>query len=193
MLPASLAGTAPLPGAARLRSAPKSFAGPSTYLGGERRRLFGNIGTCGTCGTQRMMGVDKEVGKVIALRQEEVRALAREMETDAAKQTPTMVRLISEVLQGIGATGGELILRPMTDQGAFLTTAQVAEMFQVSDRVVRKWCETGRLKATRIGDRGEWHIHRSQFAAGPEEVRHLLDTVTRINSRFQGEEIDDYE
>lgn len=75
----------------------------------------------------------------------------------------------------------------------YLTAAQVAAMYRVSVSVVRRWCQAGRLKTTRNGLRGPWRILRSQFTAGPEEVQRLLDTVTRINSRFQGEEIDDYE
>jgi excisionase family DNA binding protein len=31
-----------------------------------------------------------------------------------------------------------------------LTTDQAAEMLDVSERTVRRWCEEGRLKATRI-------------------------------------------
>lgn len=130
---------------------------------------------------------------MIALLPSEVQTLSREMATDAAKQMPLMARLATEIIQGIGETGGEVVLRPAVSPGVFLTTAQVAAMYQVSDRVVRKWCETGRIQATRVGDRGEWRILRSQFAAGPEEVQGLLDTVTQINRRFEGEEIDDYE
>ena len=138
-----------------------------------------------------MMGVNEEVGDVIALQPSRVRTITSELET-AAKQTPTIAGLVAEIVQGIGETGGEIVLLPAAVDD-FLTTAEVAQMYRVTDRVVRKWCEAGYVKATRVGPRGEWRILRSQFAAGPAEVRKLLDTVTRINSRFQGEEIDDYE
>ena len=77
--------------------------------------------------------------------------------------------------------------------GLYLTTAQVAAMYRVPVRIVRSWCQAGRLAATRVGPRGEWRILRSQFSAGPDDVRTLLATVDRLNSRFGGEAIDDYE
>ena len=66
-------------------------------------------------------------------------------------------------------------------------------MYKVTDRVVRQWCEAGSIKATIVGQRGEWRILGSQFTAGSGDVQRLLETVTQINSRFRGEELDDYE
>ncbi len=137
------------------------------------------------------MEVNWEVVKVIALQPSRVRTLTRELKT-AAQQTPAIEGLVSEIVHGIGETGGEIVLRP-TSAEDFLTTADVAKMYRVTDRVVRKWCEAGHIKATRVGPRGEWRVLRSQFTAGPEAVRRLLDAATRINGRFQGEEIDGYE
>lgn len=72
-----------------------------------------------------------------------------------------------------------------TTPSQYLTTAQVAGIFRVPNRVVRKWCRVGLIWATRVGQRGPWRILRSQFSVGPEEVQRLLDTVARINSRFE--------
>ncbi len=138
------------------------------------------------------MGVHKGVTSVIALQPAKVKTLARELESSAAKLMPETAGLVVAIVQGIGEAGGEILLRP-TAEGRFLTTAEVAQMYRVTDRVVRKWCEAGHLQAERVGPRGEWRILRSQFSAGPVEVRKLLETAARINRRFEGEEIDDYE
>ncbi len=72
----------------------------------------------------------------------------------------------------------------MNELEEYLSTAQVAAMYMVSERVVRNWCSTGRIQAVRSG--GVWRIPREQFIAGPEEVRKLLETTKRINRRFEG-------
>lgn len=44
----------------------------------------------------------------------------------------------------------------------FMTTAEVGELFRVSQQQVRRWCEEGRVSAERTPG-GSWRIPRSQF------------------------------
>jgi excisionase family DNA binding protein len=136
------------------------------------------------------MGV-QGVGHVIELAAKDIEALSREVATVRQKDAPTVARVVREIIRSMGTTGGEIIVRPVSQPEIFLTTSQVAAMYQVSDRVVRKWCESGRLRAARVGEKGEWKIFRSQFSAGPEEVRALVDTLSSINKRFEKEEEED--
>jgi excisionase family DNA binding protein len=74
----------------------------------------------------------------------------------------------------------------------YYTTGEVAKVFQVSDRMVRKWCEQGRVRALQTPG-GAWRIYASQF---PElqKVQNFQKTAGQINERFQEyPEINDFE
>jgi excisionase family DNA binding protein len=45
----------------------------------------------------------------------------------------------------------------------FLTASQVAAMYGITARTVRKWAKAGRVKAFRIGGRGHFHFDASQL------------------------------
>lgn len=74
----------------------------------------------------------------------------------------------------------------------YYTTGEIAKTFQVSDRMVRKWCEQGKIRALQTPG-GAWRINVSQF---PElqKVASFQKTAEQINERFQGyPEVDDFE
>lgn len=143
---------------------------------------------------------------MVRLAPDEVRSLEQEISQIPDSQAPTLKRVARKIL-GSGdvvivvkqsSRLGPRTIRAVSPklhppEAQWLTPKQVAEMFLVSERTVRKWCEKGLIKAVQPGGpRGDWRIARSQFAAGPDEVRTLLETVGKINERFEGE-VDDYE
>lgn len=67
----------------------------------------------------------------------------------------------------------EIDFIPLGASKKFLRTNEVAEAFQVSDRMVRKWCETGKIKALHTPG-GGWRIPASQFTE-----------LEKINQRFK--------
>lgn len=74
----------------------------------------------------------------------------------------------------------------------FYSTSMVAEAFQVSDRMVRKWCEQGKIYALRTPG-GSWRIVGSQFA-DLRKIRAFQATADRIDERFREQpEVDDFE
>ena len=80
------------------------------------------------------------------------------------------------------------------DLPRWLTTRDVADIFRISERVVRRWCEQGHVVAMRTpGPRGVWRIRANQFAASSDAVTTLLDTVARLNRRFDAGPPDEYE
>lgn len=133
------------------------------------------------------------MARVLHVARDDVRSLTREIKNLPAGVAPTLKRLAEEVLEAAGPEGDEVVVDIRPARSEWLTPKQVAEMFGVTERAVRKWCRRGTLKAVQPGGpRGDWRIPRSQFAASPEEVRVLLETVSDINRRFKGE-VDDYE
>lgn len=88
---------------------------------------------------------------------------------------------------------GDLVVVEIRRPVRELTTAQVAEMYAVSDRTVRSWCDSGRIIAHRTPG-GEWRIPADQFQASNEEVHRFRETVAKLNARFAGQpEPDDFE
>jgi excisionase family DNA binding protein len=86
----------------------------------------------------------------------------------------------------------EIDFAPLGTNKKFYRTSEVAEAFQVSDRMVRKWCESGKVKALHTPG-GEWRIPASQFA-DLEKVKGFQTTVEKINERFKDFPIiEDYE
>ena len=65
-------------------------------------------------------------------------------------------------------------------------------MYQVTDRMVRKWCENGRISAIQTPG-GKWRIPTSEFT-DLNKVKAFQETVENINKRFKHSlEITDYE
>ena len=44
-----------------------------------------------------------------------------------------------------------------------LTAPEVAKMMRVTSRTVTEWCESGKLRAFRPGQRGRWKIRRADL------------------------------
>ena len=81
---------------------------------------------------------------------------------------------------------------PVTANKKFYRTREVAEAFQVSDRMVRKWCENGKIVALHTPG-GEWRIPASQFI-DLEKVKEFQATVETINAQFKDKPvIEEYE
>ena len=86
----------------------------------------------------------------------------------------------------------EIDFIPLCKEKKLLRTSEVAEVYQVSDRMVRKWCETGKIKALQTPG-GGWRIPASQFA-DLEKVQGFQETAEKINRRFKDSpEIEEFE
>lgn len=130
---------------------------------------------------------------MVTLKPEDVSALRRE-----EQQLPSDFPRLRDLIRKLGTltASGEPVRITIAESGAprWLTTRDVADMFRISERAVRHWCEQGHVVAIRTpGPRGVWRIRADQFAAAPGAVNTLLDTVGRLNRRFDGEPPDDYE
>lgn len=74
----------------------------------------------------------------------------------------------------------------------YYKTGEIAEAFQVSDRMVRKWCEQGKVAALRTPG-GAWRIPVSQFP-DLQKVRQFQETADQINVKFKNHpDIDEFE
>ena len=72
-------------------------------------------------------------------------------------------------------------IRPVASQ-SYYKTAEVAAAFQVSDRMVRRWCEQGKIEATQTPG-GTWRIPAAQFG-DLSKVRAFQATAEKVNQRF---------
>lgn len=130
---------------------------------------------------------------MVTLTPEDISALRRE-EQQLPSDFPRLRDLIHTLgtLSASGEPVGITIAEP--DVPRWLTTRDVADMFRISERAVRHWCEQGHVVAMRTpGPRGVWRIRADQFAASSDAVTTLLDTVVRLNGRFDAEPPDEYE
>ncbi|HEY8414800.1 MAG TPA: helix-turn-helix domain-containing protein, partial [Thermaerobacter sp.] len=74
-----------------------------------------------------------------------------------------------------------------------LSPREVAGLFEVTERTVRKWCAQGKIVAFQPAGRGgEWRIPVDQFAATPEQIRAFRQATREIAARYGGP-IDDFE
>lgn len=129
---------------------------------------------------------------MVTLEPEEVVALRRE-EQQLPRDFPLLRDLIRK-LESLSAPGRPLYISVGGSNVRWLTSQEVAGMFRISERAVRHWCEQGRIAAIRTpGSRGVWRIRADQFAASPEAVNMLVDTVTNMNQRFDTAPSEDYE
>lgn len=128
---------------------------------------------------------------MVTLEPEEVLALRRE-----EQQLPSDFPMLRDLIQKLGSlsASGQPVHITVSEPPQWLTTRDVADMFRISERAVRHWCEQRHVAAIRTpGTRGVWRIRADQFAAPPEAVHALLDTVKRINQRFEAAPPEDYE
>ncbi|WP_165907979.1 helix-turn-helix domain-containing protein [Hydrogenispora ethanolica] len=85
----------------------------------------------------------------------------------------------------------QIDIYPVTAK-AYYKTAEIATAFQVSDRMVRKWCEQGKIQAIQTPG-GAWRIPAAQFG-DLSKVRAFQETTEQINSRFSNSPgIDEFE
>lgn len=87
------------------------------------------------------------------------------------------------------------LLGPVQESASeWLKTSEVARMFRVSERTVRRWCEEGQIEAQRSpsGPRGDWRIRASQFSARPDEVEDFWQVAEQIAQKYGGE-VDEFE
>lgn len=74
----------------------------------------------------------------------------------------------------------------------YYRTDEIAKVFQVTDRMVRKWCKQGKIYALQTPG-GSWRIPASQFKDLPK-VQTFQDTAVTINKRFKNSpDIDEFE
>ncbi|HHU83473.1 MAG TPA: helix-turn-helix domain-containing protein [Firmicutes bacterium] len=110
------------------------------------------------------------------------------------KNLDRMIETIKNYILEIAATveAFKIDFTPVVEEEKYYTTKEIAEVYQVTDRMVRKWCESGKIKAMQTPG-GKWRILSSQF---PDlgKVKAFRETVERINKRFEGfPAIEDYE
>ena len=116
---------------------------------------------------------------VLDLPPAEVLELEKEKSHLSPERTPTVYRLVERAIRQA--------------RRRLLTPREVAEMFDVTERAVRKWCERGKIVAFQpSGPGGEWRIPADQFAVTPEQMLRFRRTVQEIAAKY-GEEIDDFE
>ena len=130
---------------------------------------------------------------MVTLTPEDISALRRE-EQQLSSDFPRLRDLIHTLgtLSASGEPVGITVAEPEVPR--WLTTRDVADMFRISERAVRHWCEQGHVVAMRTpGPRGVWRIRADQFAASSDAVTTLLDTVVRLNRRFDAKPPDEYE
>lgn len=140
-------------------------------------RNFRNVRTTRPFGG---MGVRGGLRVVLELQPEDVAALEKELEQISPAETPVAHRLVEAVLGNIGRR--------------FLSPREVAGLFEVSERAVRKWCEQRKIVAFQpAGRRGEWRIPADQFAATPEQIRAFRQTTQAIAAKHGYVEGIDYE
>ncbi len=129
---------------------------------------------------------------MVILEPEEVSALRLE-EQHLSEDYPMLRNLISK-LESLSASGQAVEISVVQPTTEWLTTHEVATMLRVSERTVRHWCEDGQIHAIRTaGARGNWRIRANEFSAPPDAPQRLLETVQRINRRFDEDPPEDYE
>jgi excisionase family DNA binding protein len=85
----------------------------------------------------------------------------------------------------------QIDIRPVKTK-TYYTTGEIAKVFEVSDRMVRKWCEQGRISALRTPG-GVWRIYAAQFS-DLEKIKNFQKIAEQINEKFREyPEINDFE
>ena len=131
---------------------------------------------------------------MLTLSRNEIRRIA--LEVEQIPSNLSQIRQLMERLMAAAATSEESMvsITVRESEDSWMTTADVAALYRVSERTVRQWCEKGYLQASRApGPRGSWRIRGDQFPADVAATEHLLSTVRRINQRFAEPPPDDSE
>ena len=130
---------------------------------------------------------------MVTLSRDDIRRLVPEVERIPGT-LPEVRHLMARLVEALEASDDAVVSIAVQDSDPWMTTAEVAALFRVSERTVRQWCEQGYLHARRApGPRGMWRIPKDQFPADGAAVKRLLNTVGDINRRFTDPPPDDYE
>lgn len=117
----------------------------------------------------------------LRLPQEDLEALRRELAAVDPERAPTVRRVI------------EGLLREGERPARLLSPRELADILQVSERTVRKWCERGLIRAVQpAGPRGAWRIPADQFPVDLDAIPPFLRLSREIVERCGGP-MDDYE
>ena len=115
-------------------------------------------------------------------------------ELKSAANRKKLTNALLELFDEAATTSAETIqidVIPMV-QKKYYKTNEIAEVYQVSDRMVRKWCSQGKISALRTPG-GSWRIPTSVFG-DLQKVKAFQETAEQINERFSNyPEIDDFE
>ncbi|NLW46165.1 MAG: helix-turn-helix domain-containing protein [Firmicutes bacterium] len=104
------------------------------------------------------------------------------------KSAETRKKLASKLLAHLNqiaestAEAYQIDIYPVKEK-LYYTTAEIAKIFEVSDRMVRKWCEQGKIHALQTPG-GAWRILASQFK-DLTKVQEFQKTAEQINEKFQ--------
>ncbi len=131
---------------------------------------------------------------MLTLSRDEIRRIAPEVE-QIPKSLPQVRQLMARLMASLSAPEDSMVSIDVREPDApWMTTADVAALYRVSERTVRLWCEKGYLQAQQMpGPRGMWRIRGDQFPADLTATNRLLTTVHDINQRFSEPPPDDYE
>ena len=133
--------------------------------------------------------------RVLTLTSNDIEDLREERRRLASvASTPLVLDLLDTLIaSGVSASGVRIEVKPIDASDHMLSTGEVAEMFGVSERAVRKWCERSRIIAFQPGGPGaDWRIPASQFPATLDEMRNLYAAAKRLSDKYGGP-LDDYE
>ena len=123
---------------------------------------------------------------MLKLAPSEVQELARQVAA-VREVAPAAGELLHQLVTEAKGSGVRIEVTELPRRSRYLTTGQVAEMFQVTERAVRKWCNSGRIRADQPGGPdGEWRIPEDQFAATHEAMTRLQRTAAEIAARHGG-------
>jgi excisionase family DNA binding protein len=86
----------------------------------------------------------------------------------AEAQTPDVVGVLAQVTERLACLEeGMAALRDHLRTGQagqdWFTTKEVARLLGRTDFTVRQWCNLGRLRAQKTGNRREWRISRAEL------------------------------
>jgi excisionase family DNA binding protein len=131
---------------------------------------------------------------MLTLSRDEIRRMASEVE-QIPSSLPQVRQLMARLMATLSAPENPTVSIDVRESDPpWMTTADVAALYRVSERTVRQWCEKGYLQAQRVpGPRGSWRIRGDQFPADLTAAERLVSTVRDINRRFSEPPPDDYE
>lgn len=132
---------------------------------------------------------------MLTLKPTDIEHLREERQVLSSLRSKSVLLEIVDTLisSGESASGVRVEVKRIDGSDQLLSTHEVAVMFGVSERAVRKWCERGRIIALQPGGSGgDWRIPASQFPATVEEMKALYATAKRLSDKYGGP-LDDYE